>query len=64
MPVVLRAHGYKFWFYEVDLGEPPHIHVGKDGNQAKFWLNPVKSRVLDWRKWHLVFLTDVGAWKR
>ncbi len=19
----------------------PHVHVGKDGNEAKFWLNPV-----------------------
>jgi hypothetical protein len=42
MPVVLRVHGYKFWFYEADLGEPPHVHVGKNGNEAKFWLNPVK----------------------
>jgi hypothetical protein len=42
MPVVLRVHGYKFWFYEADLGEPPHIHIGKDGNEAKFWLNPVR----------------------
>ena len=42
MPVVLRVRGYKFWFYEADLGEPPHVHVGKDGKEAKFWLNPVK----------------------
>ena len=42
MPVVLRVRGYKFWFYEADLGETPHVHVGKDGKEAKFWLNPVK----------------------
>ena len=42
MPVVLRVQGYKFWFYMPDVIEPPHIHVGKDGNEAKFWLNPVK----------------------
>ncbi|GAB4546416.1 MAG: hypothetical protein Fur002_21480 [Anaerolineales bacterium] len=42
MPVVLRSHGYKFWFYMADVSEPPHIHVGKDGNEAKFWLKPVK----------------------
>jgi hypothetical protein len=42
MPVILRIRGYKFWFYEADLGEPPHIHVGKDGNEAKFWLNPIR----------------------
>ena len=47
MPVVLRIRGYRFWFYEADLDEPPHIHVGKQGSEAKYWLNPValsKSR--------------------
>ena len=43
MPVVLRANGYKFFFYEADVAnEPPHVHVGKEGNEAKFWLNPVR----------------------
>jgi len=43
MPVVLRVHGYKFFFYEADVAnEPPHVHIGKDGNEAKFWLDPVK----------------------
>lgn len=43
MPVVLRANGYKFFFYEADVAnEPPHVHVGKDGNEAKFWLDPVR----------------------
>jgi len=42
MPVVLRFKGYKFWFYEADLGEPPHVHVGKEDREAKFWLEPVK----------------------
>ncbi|HKZ83632.1 MAG TPA: DUF4160 domain-containing protein [Anaerolineae bacterium] len=42
MPVVLRVKGYKFWFYEADLGEPPHMHVSKEGREAKFWLQPVK----------------------
>jgi len=47
MPVVLRIRGYRFWFYEADLGEPPHIHAGKEGKEAKYWINPVtlaKSR--------------------
>lgn len=47
MPVILRIKGYRFWFYEADLEEPPHIHVGKDGKEAKFWVNPIslaKSR--------------------
>jgi len=47
MPVVLRIKGYRFWFYEADLDEPPHVHVGKEGKEAKYWVNPValaKSR--------------------
>ncbi len=47
MPVVLRIKGYRFWFYEADLDEPSHIHVGRQGSEAKYWLNPValsKSR--------------------
>ncbi|MEW6242205.1 MAG: DUF4160 domain-containing protein [Chloroflexota bacterium] len=43
MPVVLRVNGYKFWFYEADMTEPPHLHVGKEGKEAKFWLNPIRE---------------------
>ena len=42
MPVVLRVKGYKFWFYEADLNEPPHVHIGRAGKEAKCWLKPVK----------------------
>ncbi|MEP0807118.1 MAG: DUF4160 domain-containing protein [Chloroflexota bacterium] len=43
MPVVLRVAGYKFFFYQADLvNEPPHVHVTREGNEAKFWLDPVK----------------------
>lgn len=43
MPVVLRVSGYKFFFYQADVAnEPPHVHVTKDGNEAKFWLEPVR----------------------
>ena len=41
MPVILRIRGYRFWFYEADLDEPPHVHVGKAGAEAKFWVDPV-----------------------
>jgi hypothetical protein len=41
MPVILRIRGYRFWFYEADLQEPAHIHVGKDGKEAKYWLDPI-----------------------
>lgn len=43
MPVVLRVGRYKFWFYEADLDEPPHVHVGSAGSEAKFWLNPISQ---------------------
>jgi len=41
MPVILRVKGYRFWFYKADLNEPPHVHVGKAGMEAKYWLDPV-----------------------
>ncbi len=41
MPVVLRIKGYRFWFYEADLDEPPHVHIGKDGKEAKYWLDVI-----------------------
>lgn len=42
MPVVLRVRGYRIWFYSADLAEPPHVHVGKAGNEAKYWIAPVR----------------------
>ena len=43
MPVVLRVNGYKFWFYEADVNEPSHVHVGREGKEAKFWLDPIRE---------------------
>ena len=42
MPVVFRENGYRFHFYsnEGDPREPAHIHVMKDGADAKLWLYP------------------------
>jgi hypothetical protein len=42
MPTVLRSGPYRFFFYSSDGGEPPHIHVERDANRAKFWLDPVR----------------------
>ena len=42
MPTVLRLGPYRFFFYSLETGEPPHIHI-EDGNRtAKFWLEPVE----------------------
>ena len=41
MPTELRVGRFRFAFFSNEGREPPHIHVKADGNQAKFWLNPV-----------------------
>jgi len=42
MPVVFVLNRFRFFFYsnEGDPREPVHIHVRRDHNLAKFWLNP------------------------
>jgi hypothetical protein len=42
MPTVLRTEGYRCFFYSSDRAEPSHVHVEKDENTAKIWLNPVR----------------------
>jgi len=41
MPTVLRLRSYRFFFVSLDRSEPPHIHVRRENNVAKFWLEPV-----------------------
>lgn len=41
MPTVLRALGYRFFFFSNERGEPAHIHVEQAERYAKFWLTPV-----------------------
>jgi hypothetical protein len=42
MPTVLRIGPYRFFFYAGDRQEPPHIHVERANNTAKFWIDPVR----------------------
>ena len=42
MPTVLRIGPYRFFFYAGDRDEPPHVHVERDADKAKFWLDPVR----------------------
>jgi len=42
MPTILRIGPYRFFVYAGDRDEPPHIHVERDNNKAKFWLDPVR----------------------
>ena len=41
MPTVLRVGPYSFVFFSSDRGEPVHIHVKRDRQVAKFWLESV-----------------------
>lgn len=42
MPTTLRIGPYRFFFYAGDREEPAHIHVERDNETAKFWLQPVR----------------------
>ena len=42
MPTVLDIEGFRFFFYSANRNEPPHIHIRKAGQEAKFWLNPIR----------------------
>ena len=42
MPTVLRSGPYRLFFFSGDREEPPHVHVERDRNRAKFWLDPVR----------------------
>ncbi|MGF1601499.1 MAG: DUF4160 domain-containing protein [Thermosynechococcaceae cyanobacterium] len=41
MPTVLQVGPFSFIFFSSDRGEPAHIHVKRDRQLAKLWLNPV-----------------------
>jgi hypothetical protein len=41
VPTVLRSGPYRVYFVSHDLEEPPHVHVDRDDQSAKFWLAPV-----------------------
>ncbi|MFL9824237.1 DUF4160 domain-containing protein [Rhodoplanes sp. SY1] len=41
MPTVLRISGFRFFFYSLEGAEPPHIHVERGDDVAKFWLDPI-----------------------
>lgn len=41
MPTVLQIGPYSFIFFSSDRGEPPHIHVKRDKQIVKYWLDPI-----------------------
>jgi len=42
MPTIRNIGPYRFFFYSGDHDEPPHIHIEREKNKAKFWLDPVR----------------------
>src|SRR3989454_1339799 len=40
-PTILRIGPYRIYFVSHDVYEPPHVHVDRDDESAKFWLAPV-----------------------
>jgi hypothetical protein len=60
VPTVLRVRGYRFFFFSLDGGEPPHIHVEQAERVAKFWLVPVSlSRSHGFRRSELTELQGI-----
>jgi hypothetical protein len=41
MPTII-IEGYKFRFYSSDVNEPPHVHILRDKNVAKIWLESLE----------------------
>jgi hypothetical protein len=42
MPTVLRIGPYRFYFFSHEPYEPIHIHVDREKNTAKFWMEPIQ----------------------
>ena len=41
MPTVLKTGPYRLFFYSHEPNEPPHVHIDRDEQTCKFWLDPV-----------------------
>jgi hypothetical protein len=41
MPTILKIGAFRFFFYAGDRLEPPHVHIERDQNTCKFWIDPV-----------------------
>jgi hypothetical protein len=42
MPTIPDIPGpYRFFFYSFDCNEPMHVHVERDRESCKFWLEPL-----------------------
>jgi len=39
-PTILRIGHFRFFFYSGDREEPPHVHIERNDQVAKIWLDP------------------------
>jgi hypothetical protein len=46
-PTVLRAHGYRFYFFSREEVRP-HVHVEHATGEAKIWLDPRVELAHNW----------------
>ncbi|MFI5254802.1 MAG: DUF4160 domain-containing protein [Candidatus Limnocylindrales bacterium] len=42
MPTWLIEGGYRFGIRSADCDEPPHVHITRGRQTAKFWLDPIE----------------------
>jgi hypothetical protein len=42
VPTIFRVFGLRFFFYNRESGEPPHVHSSDGSKAAQYWSNPVK----------------------
>lgn len=42
MPTILLVGPYRMYFYSHEPNDLPHIHIDRDDQSSKFWLEPVK----------------------
>lgn len=48
MPTVLRHGPYRFFFWSRENREPPHVHVAREGLEAKLWIEPIVEVAQNW----------------
>jgi len=41
MPTVLRVGPYRIYFHSHEPNEPAHVHIDRDRQSCKFWIQPV-----------------------
>ncbi|HMO52261.1 MAG TPA: DUF4160 domain-containing protein [Kiritimatiellia bacterium] len=51
MPTIICIRGYRFFFVSFDGSEPMHVHVRKDGLNAKVWMSPLRIAWSDFKEY-------------